>query len=50
VSDAEVARLGGRKLYPGMPAEVIIKTGERTALEYLAQPLLDSMEHAWREP
>lgn len=49
VSDEEVARLGDRQLYPGMPAEVMIKTGERTAIKYLAQPLLDSMERAWRE-
>ena len=49
VSDEEVERLEERELYPGMPAEVMIKTGERTALEYLAQPILDSMGRAWRE-
>lgn len=49
VADEEVARLGDRQLHPGMPAEVMIKTGERSALQYLTQPFLDSMERAWRE-
>jgi HlyD family secretion protein len=34
---------------PGMPAEVYIKTGERTFLEYLLQPVRDSMSRAFRE-
>jgi HlyD family secretion protein/epimerase transport system membrane fusion protein len=49
VSDQELERLGERRLQPGMPADVMIKTGERTALQYLFQPLLDNLEHAWRE-
>jgi HlyD family type I secretion membrane fusion protein len=49
VADEQVARLGERKLQPGMPAEVMIKTGDTTALHYLAQPLLDGMNRAWRE-
>ena len=32
-----------------MPAEVILKSGSRTALKYLVQPILDSMDRAWRE-
>lgn len=32
--------LGNNKLQAGMPATVIIKTGERTMLEYLMSPLL----------
>jgi HlyD family secretion protein len=32
-----------------MPADVMIKTGERTALDYLVQPLRDSIMRAWRE-
>ena len=31
-------QLGTLKLQPGMPAEVLINTGERTMLEYLVQP------------
>lgn len=30
--------LGNMQLLPGMPAEVLINTGERTLFEYLAQP------------
>jgi len=45
---AELTRLGHR-LQPGMPAEILIKTGNRTVVEYLVQPLLDSMNRAWRE-
>jgi protease secretion system membrane fusion protein len=32
--------LGDRRLQPGMPAEVVIKTGERSMLTYLLHPLL----------
>jgi HlyD family type I secretion membrane fusion protein len=45
----ELARLEGIELYPGMPAEVMIKTGERTFLAYLLQPLADSFARAFRE-
>ena len=34
---------------PGMPAEIYIKTGERTFFEYLLQPVFDSMSRAFRE-
>jgi HlyD family type I secretion membrane fusion protein len=34
---------------PGMPAEVYIKTAERTFFEYLMQPIRDSMSRAFRE-
>ncbi len=37
------------KLYPGMPVDVSIVTGERTLLEYLFQPFTDSFAHAFRE-
>jgi HlyD family type I secretion membrane fusion protein len=49
VTGAELQKLGQLKLVPGMPAEVMIKTGQRTALAYLMQPLQDSMDRAWRE-
>lgn len=45
----ELEKLDGLKLQPGMPAEVQIRTGERTAVRYLVQPILDSMRRAWRE-
>jgi HlyD family secretion protein/epimerase transport system membrane fusion protein len=37
-------------LYPGMPAEVYVITQERTALEYLLQPVTDTLRRAFREP
>ena len=49
VPENEISSLNGKQLLPGMPAEVIIKTGSRTALQYLLQPILDSMNRAWRE-
>ncbi|MGX5848280.1 HlyD family type I secretion periplasmic adaptor subunit [Mesorhizobium sp. PL10] len=37
------------KLYPGMPVDVSIVTGQRTLLDYLFQPFADSLAHAFRE-
>ncbi len=34
---------------PGMPAEVFIKTGERTFFEYMMRPVMDSFSRAFRE-
>jgi HlyD family secretion protein/epimerase transport system membrane fusion protein len=45
----ELAELPGVKLYPGMPVDVTVVTGERTLLEYLVQPLVDSFSHAFVE-
>ncbi|MEQ9642608.1 MAG: HlyD family type I secretion periplasmic adaptor subunit [Alphaproteobacteria bacterium] len=39
----------GVPLSAGMPAEVLIKTGERTLLNYLIEPLLDSVRRSFRE-
>ena len=49
VTPEGMAQLHGLQLLPGMPAEVIIKTGERTFLEYLLQPLLDSFARSFKE-
>jgi HlyD family secretion protein/epimerase transport system membrane fusion protein len=49
VEAGELELLGDQKLQPGMPAETMIRTGQRTALAYLLQPLSDSMNRAWRE-
>ncbi|MBS7542961.1 HlyD family type I secretion periplasmic adaptor subunit [Ancylobacter oerskovii] len=46
---AQTERLGGLKLIPGMPAEVFLQTGERTALSYLVKPLRDQIARAMRE-
>jgi len=49
LADKEVARLGGRELMPGMPAESFFQTGQRSALSYLVKPLADQIERAFRE-
>ena len=36
-------------LLPGMPAEVLINTGERTLLQYLMDPLSDTVAHSFIE-
>ncbi|MDQ0321946.1 membrane fusion protein [Pararhizobium capsulatum DSM 1112] len=41
--------LKGLTLYPGMPAEVFMKIGDRTVLSYLAKPLTEQMRHTFRE-
>lgn len=49
VPKAELVKLGGQKLVPGMPAEVLIKAGERSVIEYLMKPLTDSFFKAFKE-
>ncbi len=41
--------LGKLQLVPGMPAEVLINTGERTLFEYLAQPATNAFARALTE-
>jgi len=49
ISESEVAKLGEVVLSAGMPADVLIKTGERTALAYLLKPLTDSLARGMNE-
>lgn len=42
-------QLGKQVLRPGMPAEVVIKTGERTLFAYLLKPLLTRMQTGMTE-
>lgn len=49
VDESELKRLQDVKLYPGMPTEVLIVTGERTLLSYLFSPISDSFNKAFRE-
>jgi len=42
-------RLGPRTLQPGMPVEVVLKTGERSLLAYLLHPLSKRMAAAMKE-
>jgi HlyD family secretion protein len=45
----QIARVPGFAPMPGMPAEVMIQTEERTFAQYLAKPITDSMSRAFRE-
>ena len=47
--DAEVARLHGLKIIPGMPVEAFIQTESRTMLSYLIKPLVDQVKRTFRE-
>jgi HlyD family secretion protein len=44
-----LAKLGQRKLVPGMPTEVFIKTSERKVIALLLKPLTDQLARAFRE-
>jgi HlyD family secretion protein len=50
IPEAEVARLGGLKLLPGMPLEAFIQTGNRTVLSYLMKPMTDQIARSFRGP
>lgn len=45
----QLDRVAGFTPTPGMPAEIMIQTQERTFAQYLAKPILDSMSRAFRE-
>lgn len=49
IPQAEKEKLKTLTLVPGMPAEAMIKTEERTALSYLVKPLSDQIFRAFRE-
>lgn len=44
--ETDLALLGDEKLIPGMPADVLIKTGSRTLLGYLTSPLQRMFENS----
>ena len=43
------SKIEGFRPTPGMPADVYIRTGERTFFNYILRPLLDSLSRAFRE-
>lgn len=49
VPPESLEQLGDKTLLPGMPATVMIKTGERTFFEYLIRPISDRISVAFRE-
>lgn len=50
VDRKSLAEAGDLEMFPGMPAEVFIRTDERTALDYLLAPVTQSMRRGFREP
>ncbi|UEM21554.1 HlyD family type I secretion periplasmic adaptor subunit [Skermanella mucosa] len=49
VDEKSKQSISGLNIIPGMPAEVVIKKGERTLLSYLIQPMQDTFVRAMRE-
>jgi HlyD family secretion protein len=49
ISPSSLAGNSEIKLYPGMPAEVLIVHKERRAIDYIISPISDSFNRAFRE-
>jgi HlyD family type I secretion membrane fusion protein len=49
VDQVELAANAAIKLYPGMPATVMVTTRERTAIDYLLGPLTESFDRSFRQ-
>ena len=49
IAKSEIEKLEGRNLLPGMTSEVMIRTGSRTMISYLAEPLRQNFRRAMRE-
>lgn len=50
VLHSSLSEAGNLKLQAGMPAELYIRTDERTAIDYLLAPVTDYVRRAMREP
>lgn len=48
LSQSSLKQAGQLELKPGMPAEVLLRTGQRTVLSYLLKPLTDQASRAFR--
>lgn len=49
LAEGELKRIGDLQLVPGMPAEVFIRTHDRTPLDYLLKPLQEQLARTFRE-
>ena len=49
IDKGQIARWGGKELFPGMPVEVMITTGDTTLLNYLVQPITDLIRRGFTE-
>lgn len=50
LSSDEIGTVANFTPTPGMPAEVYIRTADRTFFQYLTKPVRDTMSRAFREP
>jgi membrane fusion protein, protease secretion system len=50
VTPEGMTQLRDHQIRAGMPAEVFVRTGERTMLNYLTKPLTDRLNRALTEP
>jgi membrane fusion protein, epimerase transport system len=48
IPSQELRRLGGEKLIAGMPAEVLLKNGDRTVIGYIFAPITDAIFRSFR--
>lgn len=49
ITQEGIRKLGSHNLQPGMPVQVVIKTGERTLIDYLVKPLFDRISVSFKE-
>lgn len=49
VTEQEFARITDNEIVPGMPVEILIRAGSRTALEYFMNPIMDVLRRAMNE-
>ncbi|SNR84502.1 membrane fusion protein, protease secretion system [Methylobacillus rhizosphaerae] len=49
ITEDGMQKLGNRRLQPGMPVQVVIRTGERTLLTYLMHPLVKRIAASMKE-
>lgn len=49
LGEDQIARLGDIRLVPGMPAQVFIRTRDRTVMSYLLEPLMEAANIAFTE-
>jgi len=49
VTEEGLKLLGSKKMQPGMPVEIVIKTGSRTLLKYLVSPLTKRIAASMKE-
>ena len=49
VADAQLSKLQGQTLIPGMPADIFIQTQERSVFDYLVGPLKDTFKKTMRD-